>query len=80
MLQRFLSFLAVAILGIFATPLVALPLALWYATRWYALELILLGYVFDTYFGAAAPWPYYTLGSGLIVVIAEAAKRYLLLR
>lgn len=59
-------------------PLWALvPLAVWYAMSWFAVELIVLGAFIDAYFGVGHTIPYYTLGSFFIVVISECAKPYL---
>lgn len=62
------------------TPIISLPMALLYAMRWYAPELILIGYVFDVYFGGVADMPYYTIGLALLVFIAEIAKRFLMVK
>ncbi len=77
---RIIYFLVLVVIGLFVTPIISLPLAIIYALRWYALELIILGWVFDTYFGNIADWPYYTLALFALVFIAEVAKRYLMVR
>lgn len=79
MWYRIPYFLILTILGVFITPLITLPLAVFYALRWYAIELVLLGYIFDTYFGHVANWPYYTLTLAALVLISEFAKKYLML-
>lgn len=68
------------ITGIFVTPIISLPMALLYAMRWYAPELILIGYVFDVYFGGVADMPYYTLALALLIFIAEISKRFLMVK
>ena len=62
------------------TPIISLPMALLYAMRWYAPELILIGYVFDVYFGGVADMPYYTLALALLIFIAEISKRFLMVK
>lgn len=80
MWYRILYFCILIVIGLFITPIISLPLAALYALRWYALELIVLGYVFDTFFGSIADWPYYTLALFTLVFIAEIAKRYLMVK
>lgn len=80
MLYRFIYFGLLLITGVFVTPLISLPMALLYALRWYAPELILIGYVFDVYFGGVADMPYYTISLALLVFIAEIAKRFLMVK
>lgn len=80
MFYRFIYFGLLLITGIFITPIISLPLALLYAMRWYAPELIVIGYVFDVYFGGVADMPYYTIGLALLVFIAEIAKRFLMVK
>lgn len=80
MLYRFIYFGLLLITGVFVTPLISLPMALLYAIRWYAPELIVIGYVFDVYFGGVADMPYYTISLALLVFIAEIAKRFLMVK
>ena len=80
MLYRFIYFGLLLITGVFVTPLISLPMALLYAMRWYAPELIMIGYVFDVYFGGVADMPYYTISLALLVFIAEIAKRFLMVK
>jgi hypothetical protein len=80
MIARVLSFVAVVLTGIFITPLIALPLACFYAMRWFAPELLVVGFLIDCYFGAASSWPIFTLATFVIIVSAEAAKKYLLIK
>lgn len=77
MIVRFLTFIGTILLSLFVTPLIAGPVAIYYALRWFAPELILLGSLFDVYFGAIDTWPTYTLGGFLIVLASEIGKRYL---
>ncbi len=65
---------------VFLTPFFSLPLAAYYAYRYFALELIVLAFLIDTYFGRAAEWPLYTIAAFAIVLAAESAKRYLMLQ
>ena len=80
MIYRLLYFLLLVILGLFVTPLISIPLVIYYAMRFYALELIVAGYVFDVYFGRVSDWPYYTIVLALLVFGIEIAKRYLMFR
>lgn len=80
MITRALSFVAVLLTSIFITPIIALPLACFYAMRWFAPELVVVGFVIDSYFGAASQWPVFTITTFLIVMIAEAAKKYLFIK
>lgn len=80
MAYRLLYLALLLVVGIFVTPIISLPLALLYAMRWYALELILIGYVFDVYFGGVADMPYYTIVLALLVFVAEIAKRFLMIK
>ena len=80
MIYRAIHFLLLFILGIFVTPLISLPVAFFYAMRYFAPELILVGYLFDVYFGALFDFPYYTLVAGLIILSTEIAKRFLMLQ
>lgn len=80
MIYRFIYFGLLLITGIFVTPIISLPMALLYAMRWYAPELILIGYVFDVYFGGVADMPYYTLALALLIFIAEISKRFLMVK
>lgn len=80
MLYRLLYLVLLLVVGIFVTPIISLPMALLYAMRWYALELILIGYVFDVYFGSVADMPYYTIVLALLIFTAEIAKRFLMIK
>lgn len=80
MIYRIIYFGLLLITGIFVTPIISLPMALLYAMRWYAPELILIGYVFDVYFGGVADMPYYTLALALLIFIAEISKRFLMVK
>lgn len=80
MLYRFIYLGLLLITGLFVTPIISLPLALLYAMRWYAPELIMIGYVFDVYFGGVADIPYYTIGLALLILIAEISKRFLMVK
>ncbi len=80
MAYRLLYFALLLVTGIFVTPIISLPLALLYAMRWYALELILIGYVFDVYFGSIADMPYYTIVLAILVFLAEISKRFLMIK
>jgi hypothetical protein len=80
MWYRIAYFIILTIVGVFITPIISLPMVVYYALRWYALELLLIGYVFDTYFGRVADWPYYTLSMAALIFLAELAKRYLMFK
>lgn len=80
MLYRLLYLVLLLVVGIFVTPIISLPMALLYAMRWYAVELILIGYVFDVYFGSVADMPYYTIVLALLIFTAEVAKRFLMIK
>jgi hypothetical protein len=80
MIARALSFVAVLLTGIFITPFISLPLACFYAMRWFGPELVIAGFLIDCYFGAASAWPLFTIATFLIVMVAEAAKKYLLIK
>lgn len=80
MFYRLVYFIVLLIIGLFVTPIIFVPLALYYAMRWYALELILVGYVFDVYFGHVADWPYYTVTTAALVFGVEIAKRHLMIK
>ncbi len=80
MILRIFSFLAVIILSVFITPLISLPIVFWYALRWYAPEIIILGFVIDSFFGGMSGLPYYTIAAFLMVIVAEFAKASLMLR
>ena len=53
------------------------PIAIAYAIRFWAFELIIFAALIDAYFGAVVDWPYYTIGALAIVVLAELAKEHL---
>lgn len=80
MAYRLLCLALLLITGLFVTPLISLPLAVLYAMRWYAPELILIGYVFDVYFGDIADLPYYTLVLTFLIFGTEIAKRFLMIK
>ncbi len=80
MIYRLIYFVLLLLMATFVSPLISIPLAFIYAMRWYAPELILMGYMFDVYFGSIFDLPYYTIGLALLVVISEIAKRFLLLK
>ena len=80
MLYRLLYLVLLLMVGVFVTPIISLPMALLYAMRWYAVELILIGYVFDVYFGSVADMPYYTIVLALLIFTAEVAKRFLMIK
>lgn len=64
----------------FVTPILAAPLAAYYAYRYFAIELVVLAFLIDAYFGQASEWPLYTIAAALMVLAAESAKRYLMLK
>lgn len=80
MAYRLLYLALLLVTGIFVTPIISLPLALLYAMRSFALELILIGYVFDVYFGSVVDMPYYTIVLALLVFVAEIAKHFLMIK
>lgn len=79
MIFRLLSFLAIIILSVFITPLISLPVVFWYALRWYAPEIIILGFVIDSFFGGMSGLPYYTTAAFLMLISAEFAKTSLMI-
>jgi|GEM_PF-5923325 len=79
MIIRILTFLLLFIISIFITPLLTIPLAIWYTLHWYAPELILGAILIDIYFGTAH-WPYYTIMALILIILAEISKRYLMLK
>lgn len=80
MFFRISYFLGLFILAIFVTPVLVLPLTFFYAMRWYAIEILLLGYLFDVYFGIVSSFPYYTVSSFVVLIFAEISKKYLLVK
>lgn len=80
MIFRLLSFVSIIILSVFITPLISLPIAFWYALRWYAPETIILGLIIDSFFGAASGFPFYTMAAFLMIISAEFAKASLMLK
>ncbi|MEX0913037.1 MAG: hypothetical protein WDZ56_00745 [Candidatus Paceibacterota bacterium] len=79
MIFRILSFISIVILSVFITPLISLPIVLWYALRWYAPEIIVLGLIIDAFFGGTNGLPYYTTTAFLLVILAESAKGSLMI-
>lgn len=79
MIFRIFSFLAIIVLSVFITPLITLPIVFWYALRWYAPEIIILGFIIDAFFGSASTLPYYAITAFLIVISAEFAKTSLMI-
>lgn len=80
MIWRLLSLIGLFLITTFTTPLLSLPLAIWYAVRYFAPELILVGAMLDSYFNVAATWPHYTVGAGVIVLVSELVKRHLIFK
>ena len=80
MIFRILSFISIIILSVFITPLISLPIVFWYTLRWYAPEIIILGLIIDSFFGAASGFPYYATAAFLLVISAEFAKSSLMLK
>ena len=80
MIARIAFFIGIFLTSIFATPLLLIPAAILYSTQYFAPELLIVGLLIDTYFGAASGWPWYTIGAFLIVLGSEIAKRYLFLK
>lgn len=80
MVFRALELVLIIILGIFVTPILSVPVAFHYAMRNFAPELLLLGYIFDTYFGSMSHFPYYLVGAATLVFVAEIAKRFLMIK
>jgi len=80
MIARASLFISTLLVTVFVTRILALPLAAYYAYRYFAVELVVLAFLIDVYFGQASNWPFYTLSAFLIVFAAESAKRYLMLQ
>ena len=80
MITRIAFFIGIFLIGIFTTPLLLIPLAIIYAYNYFAIELLVMGFLIDTYFGAASTLPLYTIGAFLIILGSETAKRYLFLK
>lgn len=80
MIERAISLSVLFILAIFITPVLSAPIALWYAFRWFAPELVIMAFFIDTYFGTYGDWPIYTISIALIILTAELAKRYLMIK
>lgn len=55
-----------------------IPFALLYALVWNAYELVVLAFFIDAYFGLAYPFPYYTCGVCLLLIMVQWIKPYLL--
>ncbi|OGG41962.1 hypothetical protein A2837_02010 [Candidatus Kaiserbacteria bacterium RIFCSPHIGHO2_01_FULL_46_22] len=68
-----------AIIAVFTTPLLALPIAFWYSLRYFAPELIVIAALLDAYFGAVAALPYYTLTAFLMIIVTMFIKRYIMI-
>lgn len=80
MIWRLISIVGIFLVTIFTTPLLSLPLSVWYSFHFFAPELIVLGAVLDSYFNIAGAWPYYTIGTALIVLGAELSKRHFMFK
>lgn len=80
MIQRILFFIGIFLLSIFVTPFIFLPLVVLYVMRWFAPEILVTAYFIDVYFGAAGDWPLYIIGAFLMIIFAEAAKKYLMIQ
>jgi len=80
MIFRTLHFLGLALLCVFVTPLIFVPLVFFYSLRYFALELIPLAFLIDIYFGGGATLPLYTIGAFLLIVSLEISKHYLMLK
>ena len=71
--------LLMTLTAVFLPIWLVIPLAVAYAVRFWAIELVVFGALIDAYFGAVTAWPYYTLAAIAIVVTAELAKQHLTL-
>jgi len=74
MTVRIVAGLVITLVGLLASPWLVLPVAMLHALAWFGLELILIGAVFDAYFGAGHGVPHYTLIAISLVVVAEWLK------
>lgn len=74
---RIVSFVFIATIAVVAPPLIVLPFALAYAFRFRAYELLVLAAGVDAYFGVAAPLPYYTIVTFIMLIAMEWLKPHL---
>ena len=74
MIIRILATGAIVFAGLLAGPWLLLPVAILHALAWFGIELIILGALFDVYFGAGHVVPYYTLAAAAVVGVAEWLK------
>ena len=77
---RILYFIGLSLLSVFITPLIFVPLAIFYAIRYFAIEILPLAFLIDVYFGAANSLPLYTIGAFLLIVSLEVGKHFLMLK
>jgi hypothetical protein len=72
--MRIVSFITLVFLGTLLPGWLIIVLALAYATKWTAYELIVLATLGDAFFGVEANIPIYTIGAIIIVFGAEWLK------
>lgn len=80
MIFRITHFIGLTLLSVFVTPIIFVPLAVLYAIRYFALEILPLAFLIDVYFGAANTVPLYTICAFLLIVSLELGKHYLMLK
>lgn len=75
--MRIFGFIVLFILSTLVHPLILLPLAVLHALSWRAYELLIIAVCADAYFGVSYEWPYYTLVTICILLMAEWIKPHL---
>lgn len=69
--MRIIAYIALLYVSIHVSPLLVLPLVLVYLCLWSGYELLVGAFLIDAYFGVTAPWPVYTLGVTVVMVLIE---------
>ena len=58
----------------FLSPWALVPFVVVYAFRWHAYELLIAAACIDAYLGLGMGLPYYTLGTGCVLIVLEWLK------
>ena len=76
--MRLIAFITLLFLSTLLSPWILILLVALYRLKWFALELMILALLIDSFYGVSAALPIYTLGTAGLVFLLEWIKPKLL--
>ena len=71
--MRLIAFITLLFLSTLLSPWILILLVALYSLKWFALELMILALLIDSFHGVSAALPIYTLGTACLLYTSDAA-------